>query len=167
VAVEGAIADRVRGILPVTWDALIADRRYGDALLRNSIDTVKETVFGVVVLPQLEAAYPLIVIDYVAKLCAIELITPAIDYWMDEPYQISQSGSGNEVTTSSEKADRLRQLREDLLRQTRALEPIVGPLIGFRRTALKSRPRSSTIDDPFLTPALQEFPRPYKVTDRS
>lgn len=167
MAVEGAIAERVRGILPVTWDALAEDRRYGDALLRTTIDTVKEIVFNQVVLPALEVNYPLIVIDYVAKLCAIELITPAIDFWLDQPYQITQNGSGNEVTTSSEKADSLVRLRAELLRQTRELEPIVGPLIGYTRMRNQPRPRSSTINDEFLTPALQEFPRPFRVTDRS
>lgn len=164
--VEGAIADRVRGILPVSWDMLSKDARYGDALLRTVIDTVKETVFGVVSATGFEATYPLMVIDYVAKLVALELINPAIDAWRAEPITVSATGT-NENTTYSDPVEALRQLREDLLDETRRIWPTVKSLINFSRVSNGPRPRMNTINDELLTPSPQEFPRPYRVTDRS
>jgi hypothetical protein len=166
VAVEGAIAERTRGILPVTWDALSLAPQFGDVRLRTTIDTVKSQVFGTVVAPTAESVYPLTVIDYVAKLVALELITPGIDYWMSEPITVSTTGT-NETTSYTDRANSLRQLREDLLKETRLLWPTVQPLIGFTQISGAPLPRSSTMDEPFITPSPLEFPRPYRVTDRS
>lgn len=166
MAVDGAIAERARGILPVTWDALSLASQFGDARLRTAVDSVKEAVFGVVVQPTAEAAYPLMVIDYVAKLVALELITPGIDYWMSEPVTVSTTGT-NETTSYTDRAAQLRLLREDLLKDTRRLWPEIAGLIAFRRTSSAPIPLVSTMDEPFVTPSPFEFPRPYRVTERS
>jgi len=167
VAVAGVIAERTRGILPVTWDALSSDsQRFGEGLLRTTIDTVKERVTGQNVLPAMESAYPLLVIDYLAKLVALELINPGIDFWMSEPLSESASGT-NENHTFTDRAEALRLLRGDLLDETRRLYPEVAPLIAYKRISLAPRPRLNTIDDELLTPSPQEFPRPYRATERS
>lgn len=166
MAVVGAIADRVRGILPVTWDALSKDARFGDGLLRTVIDTKKEEIFGSVVAVSAESTYPLIVINYVAKLVVIELIPPGIDLWRSQPIVVSATGT-NENTTYSDATVALQQLREDLLAETRKEWDLVRPLIDFSRLSSAPRPLMNTIDDEFLTPSPQEFPRPYRVTDRS
>lgn len=152
----------------MTWDALSKDTtRFGETLLRNTIDTVKFRVTGTNLAPTSEAAsYPLIVVDYLAKLVALELITPGIDFWMSEP--ISESATGtNENHVFTDRAEALRLLRDDLLDETRRLWPEVAPLITFRRLSAAPRPRINTMDDEFLTPSPQEFPRPYRVTERS
>ena len=166
MAVTGVIADRARAELPVTWDALSLAPQFGDALLQTKIDTVKEAVFGVVVTPGAEDTYPLIVLSYVGKLVALEIITPGIDYWMQEPTSVSASGT-NEQTAYTDRANMLRLLREDLLKQTRLMWPDVSGLIGFTRTNNGPRPLLSTIDEPFITPSPLEFPRPYVETGRS
>lgn len=166
MAVEGAIAERTRGILPVTWDALAGDSRYGDGLLRSTIDTIKERIFGTVGLPATESLQPLIVIDYVAKLAALELINPGIDFWMNEPVAESAEGT-NENHAFVNRAEELRQLRAFLIDETRRLAPEVDPLIDFTRISNAPRPRLNTIEDEFLTPSPQEFPRPFSRTSRS
>lgn len=166
MAVEGAIAERVRGNLPVTWDALSRDSRFGEALLRSTIDTVKERVTGENIAPAMEATYPLVVVDFLAKHAALELCTPGIDYWMSEPTSESATGT-NENHTFVDRAEALRQLREDLLKQTRLMQPEVAPLIGYRPLTNAPRPLINTMDDDFLTPSPQEFPRPYTRTSRS
>lgn len=168
MAVEGAIAERLAGIFPVTFDALSREtKRFdGDGLLRSAIDTTKERIFGTVVSPVAEAAYPLMVIDYVAKLVAIEIIPTAIDYWMSEPITVSTTGT-NETTSYTDRANQLRLLREDLLKVTRAAAGEMAPLIGFTRISNAPVPKINTMTDEFLTPSPQEFPRPYAVTDRS
>lgn len=166
MAVEGAIAERTRGILPVTWDALSRDPRFGDGILRTTIDTVKERTFGVSVDPTVESAYPLVVIDYAAKLVAIELCDPGIEIWMDQPVSESATGT-NENHTFVDRAETLRKLREALLTETRLEAPNVAPLINFTRISNQPRPKINTLDDEFLTPSPQEFPRPYAPTSRS
>jgi hypothetical protein len=167
MAVDGAIAERVRGILPATWDMLSGLPTFGDSSLRLTIDTVKARTFGVVVTPTAEATYPVIVVDYVAKLAALELITPGIDAWRaTAPVTVSATGT-NEQTSYSDAVSALDGLREDLLAEIKKLWPIVAPLIDYRPINGGPRPASSTINEDFLTPSPLEFPRPYRVTDRT
>lgn len=164
--VTGAIADRAKGIIPVTWDALSLDTRFGDARLQEALDLVKESVFGVVIAPAAESSYPLLVIDYAAKLAALELIPAGIDMWANEPISVSATGT-NENTTYESRIQALLKLREQLLAETRNLAADVAALVGYRRPLSKSLPLNSAMNDPFLTPAPQEFPRPYQATQTS
>lgn len=166
MSVEGAIAEHARAVLPVTWDMLSKDRRFGDALLRQTVDAVKESVFGVVSEPSSEGQLPLTVINWVAKKVALALITPGIDLWQRTPLSVSATGT-NENTTYSDPVVALRDLRRDLLEETRLGSAEVQPLINFRRVSGAPRPLMNTIDDELLTPSPQEFGRPYRVTDRS
>lgn len=165
MAVQGVIAERCRGILPITWDALSKDTRYGDDLLQATINHTKENVFGAVVSPTAEAAYPLMAVDYAAKMAAIELCTPGIDFWMNEPASESATGT-NENHTFVDRAATLNQLRRNLLEETRRVAGDISAIIGFRRTSSRV-PLLNTIKDDFLTPSPQEFPRPFNRTDYS
>jgi hypothetical protein len=166
MAVAGAIAEHTRAVLPVTWDMLSTSQKFGDASLRITIDTVKESLFGTVSDPEDEANLPLTVIRYVAKMVALELITPGIDAWRDNPISLVTTGT-NEQTTYSDPVAALQQLRKDLLAETRAAWGDVAPLIDFRRLSGGPRPLINTLNDEFLTPSPQEFPRPYRVTERT
>jgi hypothetical protein len=166
MAVAGAIADRVKGIIPVSWDALSRDTRFGEALLRTAIDTKKEEIFGTVVDPAIESTYPLIVINYVAKLAALDLLPAAIDLWRSEPITVSATGT-NENTTYSDPVIALQALRTNLLEETRREWPLVKPLVNYSPISAAARPAINTLNDEFLTPSPQEFARPYRVTERS
>jgi hypothetical protein len=163
--VEGAIAERTRSLLPITWDALSRDSRYGDALLRQVVDVAKNSVFGEIVLPAAEVNYPLAAIDFTAKIAAIELCTPGIDFWMNQPTSESATGT-NENHTFLDRVGALQVLRTQLLEETRRLASEIAVLVGYRAFSPR-RPLSNTIADEFLTPSPQEFPRPFAVTDRS
>lgn len=165
MAVAGVIAERVSGILPVTWDALSQDARYGETRLRETIDYMKFVVLGKTVAPSAEAAQPLIVVDYIAKLTAIELCTAGIDFWMNEPVSESASGT-NEYHVFVDRAAALEKQRARLVEDTRRVAPQIADIVDFRAFSPR-RPLSSTIDDPFLTPSPQEFPRPYTTSDLS
>lgn len=166
MAVTGAIADRVRGIMPVSFDMLTSSATFGDGAMRTLIDTVKTKVMGENLSPVAEATYSLIVIDYLAKLAALELINPAIDAWRNEPVVVGATGT-NEQVTYTDAVTALTALREDLLRQTKRDWATVGPLITYRPLNGGPRPLSNTINEDFLTPSPQEFPRPYRVTERT
>jgi len=164
---EGTIAERTRAVLPVTWDALAQDRRFGDGLLQTAIDLAKESVTGVVVAPEdEETLYPLIVIDYVAKIAALEIISPGIDFWMNEPVSESATGT-NENHAFLDRVEALRNLQEQLLEETRKKAGEIAEILGFRRARRTGIPRSNTLEDPFLTPSHQEFPPLYAPTARS
>ena len=164
--VTGAIADAARAILPVTWDALQRDPRFGDVLLQAQINTAKDAVTGQVVATAAEASYPLIVRDYIGKVAALGLISPGIDYWMNEPSSESAAGT-EENHTFVDRAEKLKELREILLAETRDHADEIADILGFSRPKSNNIPRINTMDDPFLTPSHQEFPRPYIETARS
>lgn len=167
MAVQGIIAERAKDILPSTWDMLSKLPYFGDEALRRAVDAVKAMVFGEVVPPPSEVQYPVLVVDYVAKLVALDLITPGIDSWRAEgPISVSATGT-NENTTYSDPVAALEALRKDLLDETRKMWPLVNPLITYSPISVGPRAISNTINEEFLTPSPQEFGRPYRVTDRS
>lgn len=157
------IAERTRGVIPITWDALLNDARFGDDLLYGAIQLVEETLFGEMLDEAEEQDLPYRVIDFAAKLTAIELINPGIDFWMNQPLNESATGT-NEVHVFTERVDKLLKLREQLLIETRRLAPeieqLIDTLLGFRR-APKAVPGLTSINDELLTPSPREFPRPF------
>lgn len=166
MAIEGRIAERAQTILPITWDALLNDERFGEASLVVALDTAKVAVTGTTVTAIAEDLYDSVVIDYIAKVAILELIPAGIDFWMNQP--TSESATGTEENhTFIDRAEALRKLAEALLKETRDKADEIALMLGYIRPSGKARPKSSTIDDEFLTPSHQEFPRPYVVTDRS
>lgn len=166
--VAGAIAERTRRVFPVTWDALSSDPRYGDGLLQDTVDLVKENLFGKVIDIGIEDTFPLRVLDYAAKVIALELIPPGIDLWMNQPTSETTTGT-NESTTYVDRADKLKQQRDALLAETRAgaaeMEALIAQITGFRPTRMTSGvPGLSSINDDLLTPSPQEFQRQYART---
>jgi hypothetical protein len=163
----GDIAERTRGLLPVTWDALEGDERYGDALLAAALEVARETVLGTQSTEAEEDAMPRVVVDYVAKIAAIEIIPAGIDYWMSQTIAVVTTGT-NESETYTDRAAMLRELRNDLLSETRAKAADIATLVGFWPTStMAPRPRINTQSDLLLTPSPQEFPRPFTQTPRS
>lgn len=165
MAVEGAIAESAKSTLPITWDALLTDSRYGESLLTAKVDYVKEKLFGEVITVGEEETYSLMVINYAAKLVALEMIPPGIDFWMNQPSSESATGT-TEVHTFVDRAEALRKLAERLLQEVRRDEADVLALLNRPRKSARSVPALSTIDDDLLTPSPQDFPRPFTNTGR-
>lgn len=159
----GDIAERTRGLLPVTWDALEGDSRYGVVLLATALEIAREAVLGKQTTEAEEDILPRIVIDYVAKVAAIEIIPAGIDYWMSETIAVVTTGT-NESETYTDRAAMLRELGKDLLLETRAKADAIAALVNFVPVGQVSRPLLNTVDDVLLTPSPQEFPRPFTQT---
>lgn len=159
----GDIAERTRGLLPVTWDALENDPRYGSDLLATALEIAREAVLGKQPTDEEEGLLPRIVIDYVAKVAAIEMIPAGIDYWMSETIAVVTTGT-NESETYTDRAAMLRELRLDLLAETRSKADDIAAIVNYHTPSGVSRPLLNTVDDVLLTPSPQEFARPFTQT---
>lgn len=166
--VVGAIADRLKGLIPITWDALSNDPRAGDAPLQSAIDVAKASVTGNVVATNLEVNYPLVVIDYIAKVAAIELIPAGVDFWMNMSMAISSTGT-NENISYVDRASRLDSLRAEFILERSKKEQEIAKLIGYWVDNGRAVPQmsSATINPFHLTPSPEEFPRPFIQTPYS
>lgn len=160
----GDIAERTRGLIPLTWDALENDDRYGDTLLATALDIARETVLGKQTSEAEEDILPRVVIDYVAKIAVIEIIPAGIDYWMSQTIAIVTTGT-NESETYTDRAAMLRELRNDLLAETRGKANDIAGLVNYwPANSAAPRPAMDTINDLLLTPSPAEFPRPFTQT---
>jgi hypothetical protein len=166
--VAGAVAERTRALIPITWDALSRDPRVGDGSLQTAIDLAKSSTTGQVVEPEFEDTYPLVAVDYMAKLAAIEICQTGIDFWMNQSMVISASGT-NESLTYTDRANVLAELRAHLINETRQKYTQVAKLIGYYIDNGQAIPQlsSASINPYHLTPSPEEFPRPYKQTQYS
>lgn len=161
--VEGVIADAARGIFPVTWDALSRNPVFGDGLLQQAVDLSKDALFGDVIPVADEEDYPLRVIKFAGKLTALELITPGVDMWMNEPTYEASSGT-NETHTFVDRAERLYLLGQQLAQEVLREEASIYALLGTPRpTRLLPRPDIAVDpNDVLLSPNPREFPAPFR-----
>lgn len=168
MALAGAVADRARGLLPVTWNALESDPRVGDGALQTVVNLAKELTTGTVIDPSQEDTYPLVAIDYMAKLAAIEICQTGIDFWMNQSISVSSTGT-NESMSFVDRASTLSDLRKTLIDETRQKYLQVAKLMNFYIDSGQAVPQMSSANiNPFhLTPSPEEFPRPYKQTQYS
>lgn len=166
--ITGAIADRAKAIIPITWDSLGKDSRVGDAPLQSALDLAKATVTGRVVDPAQEDLYPLIVIDYIAKTAVVEVAQAGIDFWMNQSLSISSTGT-NENLLYTDRAAQLEKLRADLVTETRLKQPEIAKMVNYYIDSGHAVPLMSSANiNPFhLTPSPEEFPRPYRQTQYS
>jgi hypothetical protein len=152
----GSIADRVQGILTVTFNRLSQWEGFGDRRIQDTIEVVKFRVLNTVVPVDNEAGLNLLVQSYVAKKVALELIPACRDYWMSQV----QAESSNEPNASESYPDRiaaLTKLQEDLLRQIAEDELEVLPLLPSS-TAQGPAPLSSEKEIARVTTSPNDFP---------
>lgn len=169
MAIEGVIAERVRARIPVALDALEDDdARIPDGTLESTVETVNEALFGEVLEEDQLADLPLRVIDYAAKLVSIEFLATAIDFFANMPVA-ERTITPDEQTTYTNRANEYRQLRKELIDETRAEKNSILAAIrvatGYMAPS-SSAPRLSSIGDELLTPSPQDFGRPYAQPTR-
>jgi hypothetical protein len=151
----GEIAYQASQLMPVSWNALSRDTRYGDRMLRTRTDYVKYKLFATIVAPTAEATYynPL-VLDYVSKEVCLQIIPAAIDYWMEQHISVQTTGT-QETVTYPDRIGALEKLQEWLLREVRDLRPQLDGVFTPRK---KGRlPGVSNDDVGVITPNPQDF----------
>lgn len=152
--VTGEIYNQAKQIMPVTWTALSKDDRYGDNMLMGRINYVKYKLFSTVVSPLSEATvYNPMVIDYIAKESALQIIPTGIDYWMDQRISLQTKGT-TETATFPDRINALEKLHEWLLKEVRDLRPEIDGITVRRRGNV---PKVSNDDQGVITPNPQDF----------
>lgn len=159
MAITGGVADYARGELPQEWDALQSE--YGDPFMQIKIDSVLASLFGGDTIDtSAQDALSIRVRTFIGKLVALELINPAISYWSKQALSVGARGS-NESKAYDDRAKYLKDLRAELLAQTRAMLPEVIVELPDRtvnRVAVGPRVRQAL---GAVTPDPDSFERPY------
>jgi len=116
MALDTPIALAARDELPETWNALLEAPTFGDEALERRLNTLMYRVFGTVLdMAEQEALSP-VLISYVGKRFALDLIIPGIDFWSKQA--ISHSAGERESKAYKDRAEDLKALRQLLLADT-------------------------------------------------
>lgn len=169
MAVAGEIAAAAREQLPVTWDALLADPRYGEPAIQRRVDLVKHRLFGSVVDPDVESVtYDPFVVEYAGKLVALSVVPAGADYWAVQ--KIQDAAGERQQAMWVDRVDKLWMLYRNLLAETRSMLPDVQAILGVTLVAKRSRPKMGVRDgggsnfltqNPFVEPGFgREFAEP-------
>lgn len=153
----GAIALRAREYMPVSYDALARDARYGERLIQNRISSVKYRLFATVVSPGLEATtYDLFVQEFVGKMSCLQLVPAAIEYWSDQHTSVSTTGT-QESVAYPDRIRSLQALQEWLIAEVRRDKPDIDAVIGVTIRRRGRYPKVSTTRE-LVTPDPGCFP---------
>ncbi len=125
----GAVYLAARSILPITWDALEDDERFGDAQLQRRIEVAKLRVFGTAVAVEDESTYDIRVIDYIAKTVAVSVIPAGMDYWLAQKQVISATGT-NESVSYPDRITALEKIHARLVKEIASERDEVEAIVG-------------------------------------
>ncbi len=153
----GAIADRAKAFIPVTWDALNGDGRYGPTVLQGRVERAKYEVLGATA--PLEGAEVTLSDDlqeHIAKRSVVKIIPAGIEFWADRPISITTTGT-QEVVAYESRINQLRELYKQLQQEIALEEPTYTPIVQTSGFAAVSDGQSDILitENPF------DFPRTY------
>lgn len=158
----GQIYKTARSLIPITWDALATASFYGDGLLQDKINLVKEENLTVSVPPEDEGILNIRVIEYLAKLAVIAVIPAGVDYWGSQRIEVSATGT-NENATYINRVEMLWDLYEKLVQQVLQDRDEIEELLGTTklRSAIGVPAMSDGGDEGFVTPNPTKHFREY------
>lgn len=116
---DSPIALAAQDELPETWDALLQATSFGDKALERRLDTLMYRAFGAVLDDAEQEALSPLLISYMGKRLALDLIIPGIDYWSKQA--LSHSAGERESKAYKDRAEDLKELRKLLLEDSSAL----------------------------------------------
>lgn len=151
------ITIRAKAIIPVTWDALTSAKQVDDSVLVGPIEYAEAFYLEEIPTAEEQNAMSPLVIEFIAKTAVLNMIGPAIDFWMEQAESVVTTGT-NETTSYPDRIKALENLKKSLLEELAKLEPVVSPLLPVVQTRRGgSAPRMSSINDELLTPNPQDF----------
>lgn len=144
----GLVADATKSHLGATYDGLMESNHYGSTFVMLKISVVKSRILKNPPAVIDESSLHALVIDYLGKLAALELIPAAYSYWAE---QAQTESTGSDPSESISYPDRIRTLegiQEELLRQIRHDEALIGPLLIDPRL-VEATVSGPSIDEPY------------------
>lgn len=157
----GALADRVRAHIPQSYQALTSASYYGETLVQQHIDDAKFKLFATAVSYTLEATvYDRYVLRYVGKVCTLEIIPSAIDFWMDQLQSETATGT-NEVIAYP---DRISALEKTYAKLSAEVAAEMEEFSAFVSTTIRISgrvPKVSTSADDMVTSDPADFGKEY------
>lgn len=170
----GAVADYVHMHLGgETWKGLTAPAgNYGEGFVVQAIELVKEQIFQDPPAMANEYLLPRRVLHYVAICAALQLIPAAIDFWGSMETSRSIGNDPTEVVTFVNRANLMKDLRDELLRQRGPAQAAALPLIDLPvlrdasdGPAIDEDDDYRTTDDPRCFPSADDFPQRGLIAD--
>lgn len=159
-----SIVMAARDELPETYDKLVETPTFGEGAVERRLATLVYRVFGTDVEPL--DMDPLLV-SYLGKRLALDLIVPGIDYWSKQV--LSLSAGERETKAFKDRAEDLKELRKLLLEDTSKLLPEVQDLFPQipRRAADTARVIESGFSTIHVTPNPSAFPPLYGLPEET
>jgi hypothetical protein len=161
----GAIVDGAQMYLPVTFQYLQKDSRFGDRAMQQNAELIKLKVLGYTMPPDQEAQIELVLLDFLSKRVALELITPGIDFWSRQ-LRTSTSTQTSEVSSFPDMIASLKDLRVSLANQLAddwRYVQLLDPSVPNRRVVPMPQSSLGGPDDPWsgrhVTRDPQSMPR--------
>ena len=159
----GPIVDGISVVMPITFNALRNDVRFGDRWLQQAANMAQWRIFGSVSPPDIEAdTYHPLVLDYLSKRVALALIKPGVDYWSRQQKTVTTTQT-SEVASYPDMIASLRELgrglRHELTQEWRDIQALVPGLpqrhvMPYPTTSLACQGQSYVTRDPSEMPPL-------------
>jgi hypothetical protein len=157
----GLIADYVKTFLGgETFKLLFESADYGPGYITLAIETVKARVMSDPLLTSDEGTLPVVVLSYLGKLGALQLLPAAADLWSTRAQSRSVGSDPTEIVTYPSREAMLKLLAERLLADARSEEALALSLIPSAR--LLSTSSGPAIDEDagqHVTRDPRQFPR--------
>jgi hypothetical protein len=130
----GPVADYVKMRLGgETWKGLTQSAEYGEPFVVQAIELVKRRVMKTPPAAADEGTLDVLVLDYLGILAALELVPAARDYWMNQLVSESTGDDPTEITTYTDRAKLIDDLRDDLVRRLPQAQALAVPLLNDPR----------------------------------
>lgn len=155
----GAIVDGAAMYMPVTFDYLQKDSRFGDRRMQRLAELVKMKVLGYTMQPDQEELLPIVLLDFLSKRVALDLITPGVDFWSRQ-LRVATSSQTQETSSFPDMIASLKLLRASLARELvydwRQVQLLIP---GTPNRMVVPMPASSMDGSSYVTKNPQENPR--------
>src|SRR3954452_4040105 len=158
---DSPIALAAKDELPETWDKLLETPTFGEPALERRLNTLMYRAFGAVLEEAEQADLDLLLVSYLGKRLALELIIPGIDFWSKQAISLS---AGERVSKGyKDRAEDLKELRKLLLDETSQMLPDVEGLLPQipRRATDTARVQNAGLLTAHVTPDPMLFPSIY------
>lgn len=158
---DSPIALVAKDELPETWDKLLESPNFGEPALERRLSVLMYRAFGAVLDDAEQVLLDPILVSYLGKRFALELVIPGIDFWSKQV--LSLSAGERESKAFKDRAEDLKELRKLLLDETSKMLPEIEGLLPQipRRAADRARVQQAGLLVEHVTSDPLTFPPIY------